>query len=79
MNESDQIKLELEKNRADEFVVKKELETAKQDFINALNKGVGKEIKTFDLRTYNTPNKHNKSCKDKIRSFFNKLFKIVGL
>ena len=38
--------MELAKNKADEFVVKKELELAKRDFINSLQTDFGEEINT---------------------------------
>ena len=46
MNKNDALTVELAKNKADEFVVKKELEIAKRDFINSVQNGVGEEIRT---------------------------------
>lgn len=46
MNKNDELAVELAKNKADEFVVKKELEIAKRDFINSLQNDFGEEIKT---------------------------------
>ena len=46
MNKNDELTVELAKNKADEYVIKKELEIAKRDFINLLQNNFSEEIKT---------------------------------
>ena len=55
MNKNDELAVELAKNKADEFVVKKELEIAKRDFINSLQNDFGEEIKTTNNSYYIKP------------------------
>lgn len=78
MDQKTELKIELAKNKADEFTVKKELENAKKEFINTLNNGIGNEMRTFDINSYNVPRKIKKTFLMKIKDFFNKLFKVIG-
>lgn len=78
MNKNDELTLELAKNKADEFVVKKELEIAKRDFINSLQNGFGEELKTTNNSYYIKPIRIKKPFKYKVRDFFNNISKVFG-
>lgn len=79
MNRQDEITLELAKNKADEYVVKKELDTAKTAFINDLvNKGLGNELKSVDFRMINKPVRYKKPFRVKFREFCMKISKVFG-
>jgi hypothetical protein len=78
MNKNDELTVELAKNKADEFVVKKELEIAKRDFINSLQNGFGEEIKTTNNSYYIKPIRIKKPFKYKVRDFFNNISKVFG-
>lgn len=78
MNKNDELTVELAKNKADEFVVKKELEVAKRDFINSLQNDFGEEIKTTDNSYYIKPIRFKKPFIYKVRDFFRKISKIFG-
>ncbi len=78
MNKNDALTVELAKNKADEFVVKKELEIAKRDFINSLQNSFGEEIKTTNNSYYIKPVRIKKPFKYKVRDFFNNISKVFG-
>jgi hypothetical protein len=78
MNKNDELTIELAKNKADEFVVKKELEIAKRDFINSLQNGFGEEIKTTNNSYYIKPIRIKKPFRYKVRDFFNNISKVFG-
>ena len=78
MNKNDALTVELAKNKADEFVVKKELEIAKRDFINSLQNGFGEEIKTTNNSYYLKPIRIKKPFRYKVRDFFNNISKVFG-
>ena len=78
MNKNDALTVELAKNKADELVVKKELEIAKRDFINSLQNGFGEEIKTTNNSYYLKPIRIKKPFRYKVRDFFNKISKVLG-
>lgn len=78
MNKNDELTVELAKNKADEFVVKKELEIAKRDFINSLQNGFGEEIKTTNNSYYIKPIRIKKPFRYKVRDFFNNISKVFG-
>jgi hypothetical protein len=78
MDKNDELTIELAKNKADEFVVKKELEIAKRDFINSLQNGFGEEIKTTNNSYYIKPIRIKKPFKYKVRDFFNNISKVFG-
>ena len=78
MNKNDELAVELAKNKADEFVVKKELEIAKRDFINSLQNGFGEEIKTTSNSYYLKPIRIKKPFRYKVRDFFNNISKVFG-
>ena len=78
MNKNDALTVELAKNKADEFVVKKELEIAKRDFINSLQNGFGEEIKTTNNSYYLKPIRIKKPFRYKVRDFLNKISKVFG-
>ena len=78
MNKNDELTVELAKNKADEFVVKKELEIAKRDFINSLQNGFGEEIKTANNSYYIKPIRIKKPFKYKVRDFFINISKVFG-
>ena len=78
MNKNDALTVELAKNKADEFVVKKELEIAKRDLINYLQNDFGKEIKTTNNSYYIKPIRIKKPFRYKVRDFFNNISKVFG-
>lgn len=78
MNKNDELTVELAKNKADEFVVKKELEIAKRDFINSLQNDFGEELKTTNNSYYIKPIRIKKPFKYKVRDFFNNISKVFG-
>ena len=78
MNKNDELTIELAKNKADEFVVKKELEIAKRDFINSLQNDFGEELKTTNNSYYIKPIRIKKPFKYKVRDFFNNISKVFG-
>ena len=78
MNKNDALTVELAKNKADEFVVKKELEIAKRDFINSLQNDFGEEIKTTYTSYYIKPIRIKKPFRYKVRDFFNNISKVFG-
>lgn len=78
MNKNDELAVELAKNKADEFVVKKELEIAKRDFINSLQNDFGEEIKTTNNSYYLKPIRIKKPFRYKVRDFFNNISKVFG-
>ena len=78
MNKNDALTVELAKNKADEFVVKKELEIAKRDFINSLQNSFGEEIKTTNNSYYIKPVRIKKPFRYKVRDFFNNISKVFG-
>lgn len=77
MNLDKELTLELAKNKADEFVIKKELDLAKQQLINDLKNGLGDELKT-DFKDLNKPIKLRKPFKLKVKEFFNRISKVLG-
>lgn len=78
MNKNDEITIELAKNKADEFVAKKEIEKAKRDFIENLQKNFGDEIKATNNMYYTHPIKIKKPFRYKIYRFIDKMKKIFG-
>lgn len=74
MIKNDELTKELAKNKADEYVIKMELERSKKNFINDLENGIGKEIKEFDFYSGNLPINYHKSFKLRIKEFFRKLW-----
>ena len=78
MNKNDALTVELAKNKADELVVKKELEIAKRDFINSLQNSFGEEIKTTNNSYYIKPVRIKKPFRYKVRDFFNNISKVFG-
>ncbi len=77
MNKEDELTIELTKKKAEEMVIKKELETAKQSFIKDLENGVGDELRN-DLNYINKPIKLKKPFKLRMKLFFYKLNKVLG-
>lgn len=72
-----EITLEIAKNKADEFVIKKELDLAKQQFINDLKNGLGEEIKT-NFKDLNKPIKLKKPFRLKVKEFFKRISRVLG-
>lgn len=77
MNIDKEITLEIAKNKADEFVIKKELDLAKQQFINDLKNGLGEEIKT-NFKDLNKPIKLKKPFRLKVKEFFKRISRVLG-
>ena len=71
-----EITLEIAKNKADEFVIKKELDLAKQQFINDLKNGLGEEIKT-NFKDLNKPIKLKKPFRLKVKEFFKRISRVL--
>lgn len=72
-----EITLEIAKNKADEFVIEKELDLAKQQFINDLKNGLGEEIKT-NFKDLNKPIKLKKPFRLKVKEFFKRISRVLG-
>lgn len=80
MTKDDELKIELAKNKADEFVIKKELEAEKNKFIaNLVENGLGNEIKNANTYNLNIPVKFRKPFKIKFKEFLNNIKKVFGL
>jgi len=74
MNDKE-ITMELAKNKADEIIVRQELDSAKQQFINELNNGLGEELK---MGVINKPIRLKKPFKLKVKEFFSRISKTMG-
>lgn len=68
---------ELEKMRIEEFLIKEELNLAKQKMIKDLDKSISQELKS-DFSELNKPIKIKKPLKLKIKEFFNRISKVLG-
>jgi hypothetical protein len=77
MNLDKELTIELAKNKADEIIIKKELDLAKQQLINDLNNGLGQELKT-NFKELNKPIRLRKPFKLKIKEFLNRISKVLG-
>lgn len=73
----DELTLELAKNKADEYVIKRELESSKQQFIDELDDGLGEEIRREILAEMNKPIRYKKPFKLRMRQFFNRIRKVL--
>lgn len=73
-----EIALELAKNKTDEIIVKQELNSAKDKFINDLKNTFGEEMK-MDFKELNKPIKLKKPFSMKIKEFLNKINNVLGL
>ena len=73
-----EIALELAKNKTDEIIVKQELNSAKDKFINDLKNTFGEEMK-MDFKKLNKPIKLKKPFSMKIKEFLNKINNVLGL
>ena len=73
-----EIALELAKNKTDEIIVKQELNSAKDKFINDLKDTFGEEMK-MDFKELNKPIKLKKPFSMKIKEFLNKINNVLGL
>ena len=71
-----EIATELAKNRADEIIVKKELDLVKQRLIDEINNGLGNEMKTSIID--NKPIRYRKPFGLKIKEFFKRISKTLG-
>ena len=70
-----ELMIELSKNKADEIVVKQELEKSKNDFINEIKYFIGDEIKSG---YYNKPVKYKKPFRIKFNNFINRIKSVLG-
>ena len=73
-----EIALELAKNKTDEIIVKQELNSAKDKFINDSKNTFGEEMK-MDFKELNKPIKLKKPFSMKIKEFLNKINNVLGL
>ena len=73
-----EIALELAKNKTDEIIVKQELNSAKDKFINDLKNTFGEEMK-MDFKELNKTIKLKKPFSMKIKEFLNKINNVLGL
>jgi hypothetical protein len=78
MKLDDELTMELAKNKADEFVIRKELDLAKQQLIDELDDGLGEEIRREILAEMNKPIKYKKPFRLKIKEFFDRISKVLG-
>jgi len=79
MNTNDELTKELAKNKADEIIIKEELENFKIKFIDEIRNITGEEIASFDFNAPLTPIKYKKPLKIKIKDFFNKIGKVLDI
>lgn len=77
MDIKDELKIELAKNEADKFIIKKELEREKNKFIEELKNGVGNEIIEF-RNINNAPIKIKKPFYFKLSKIWNNIKKVMG-
>lgn len=75
MTTDKELMLELSKNKADEIIVKQELERNKNEFIKDIQTSLGQEIKSG---YYNKPIKYKKPFSVKFKEFIIKLKTVVG-
>ena len=73
-----EIALELAKNKTDEIIVKQELNSAKDKFINDLKNTFAEEMK-MDFKELNKPIKLKEPFSMKIKEFLNKINNVLGL
>lgn len=73
-----EIALELAKNKTDEIIVKQELNSAKDKFINDLKNTFAEEMK-MDFKELNKPIKLKKPFSMKIKEFLIKINNVLGL
>ena len=73
-----EIALEIAKNKTDEIIVKQELNSAKDKFINDLKNTFGEEMK-MDFKDLNKPIKLKKPFSMKVKEFLNKINNVLGL
>ena len=73
-----EIALELAKNKTDEIIVKQELNSAKDKFINDLKNTFGEEMK-MDFKELKKTIKLKNSFSMKIKEFLNKINNVLGL
>lgn len=73
-----EIALELAKNKTDEIIVKQELNSAKDKFINDLKNTFAEEMK-MDFKELNKPIKLKKPFSMKFKEFLNKINNVLGL
>ena len=78
MTNDKEIALEIAKNKTDEIIVKQELNSAKDKFINDLKNTFGEEMK-MDFKELNKPIKLKKPFSMKIKEFLNKINNVLGL
>lgn len=78
MTNDKEIALEIAKNKTDEIIVKQELNSAKDKFINDLKNTFGEEMK-MDFKDLNKPIKLKKPFSMKIKEFLNKINNVLGL
>lgn len=78
MTNDKEIALEIAKNKTDEIIVKQELNSAKDKFINELKNTFGDEMK-MDFKELNKPIKLKKPFSMKIKEFLNKINNVLGL
>ena len=75
MNLDKELTLEIAKNKADEIIVRKELDLAKKQLIDDLNGSLGEELKMGSL---NKPIKIKKPFFSKIKEFFQRINRTLG-
>ena len=77
MNNEKELTIELAKNKADEIIVKQELNEAKLKFIEELNETLGKDLK-IGFNNLNKPIKIKRTFKDKVKKFFKRINNILS-
>ena len=66
-----ELSIELAKNKAEEYIIKKELEDNKKKLIEEIKNGMGEEIMNF--QQINKPIKIKKPLSFKIKEFFKRI------
>ncbi len=78
MTLNDELNVELAKKKAEEIIIMKELDTSKQKFIDYIKENLNDDVADI-AKTYNKPVRYHKPLKLKLKEFFNKISKVLGL
>lgn len=77
MNKSDEISIELAKQKAEELVIMKELDKSKENFIKYVEENLN-NLNEIEISKFNQPIRFHKPFKLKLKSFLNKISKVLG-
>lgn len=78
MNKTDELSIEIAKQKAEEMVITKELDVSKKHFIEYVKENLN-DINEMEISNYNKPIHYHKPFKLKVKEFFNKISKVLGI